>query len=128
MAFKKRFGRENHIKAWVLHDIEMTDPNQKMKHMVYDNLHYAWIIPFSVVENLPALFSGLFDVVVDTVKVAHAYLLRVRQSVVNMHEMRDLYHYDSDDDDETESVSEASSHVSSGSRMSTRSGSKKKDL
>lgn len=102
-----------------------------MKRAVYDNLHYAWIIPFSVVENLPALFSGLFDVVVDTVKVAHAYLLRVRQSVVNMQEMRDLYEYDSDDDDEeteTESVSEASSHVSSGSRMSTRSSSKKKDL
>jgi hypothetical protein len=103
-----------------------------MKRAVYDNLHYAWIIPFSLVENLPALFSGLFDVVVDTVKVAHAYLLRVRQSVVHMHEMRDLYKYDSDDDDdertETESVSEASSHVSSGSRMSTRSSSKKKDL
>lgn len=101
-----------------------------MKRAVYDNLHYAWIIPFSVVENLPGLFSGLFDIVVDTVKVAHAYLLRVRQSVVNMQEMRDLYEYDSDDDEEidTESVSEASSHVSSGSRMSTRSSSKKKDL
>jgi len=100
-----------------------------MTRAMHKSLHYAYIIPFCVVENLPKLLSGLFDVLVDTVRVAHTYLLCVRQSVINMHDFREAYDYDSDDTaHDTESIASDMSHISSGSRMSTRSTSRKKDI
>lgn len=87
-------------------------------------MHWAWIIPFSMLENFPTLFSGVFNVLLH-------YLIAVRHSVDNMNQFHEIYRRDSDDDDldddtDDESVS-GESHVSSGSRMSTRSMSKKKN-
>jgi len=94
------------------------------KRAIYKNAHYAWIIPFSLVENLPGLFAGLFDVIVDVVRVAHGYLLCVRHSVINMRDFRETYEYDSSD--ETESDTESTgSVVSQASRVSTRSSTRK---
>jgi|SRR6056300_1238067 hypothetical protein len=103
--------------------------DHRVKRMFRDNLQLAWIVPFSMVENLPTLFSGLFDVVLDAVTIGRHYLVAVRNSVVNMNEFHARYREDSDDDDDfsdTESVS-GESRVSTASRMSTRSSSKKKE-
>ena len=94
----------------------------------YKNAHYAWTIPFSRVEYHPGLFAGLCDVIVDTVRVAHSYLLCVRHSVINMRDFRETYEYDSSDETESDSesvVGSTGSVVSHASRVSTRSSTRK---
>lgn len=114
----------------MVNQIDERHPRLKLKRVVR-NLHWAWIIPFGMIENLPTLFAGLFDVVVDTVTIGRQYLVAVRHSVENMNEFHAVYHRDSDNEDldddfsETESVSDNSLKSSAGSRVSTRSSTKK---
>lgn len=102
------------------------NPRIRLRRVIRNNMHWAWIIPFSMVENFPSLFSGVFNVLLQ-------YLIAVRHSVDNMNQFHEIYRRESDDDDDPlddtdddESVS-GESRVSSGSRMSTRSMSKKKN-
>jgi hypothetical protein len=115
-----------------LQSLEDQSPRMKLKRVIRNNLHWAWIVPFSIVENLPTLLSGMFDVLVDTVTLGRHYLMAVRQSVESMNDFHAIYREDSDDGEyDTENENEGSvsgeSQVSTGSRMSTRSSSKKKN-
>jgi len=105
-------------------------PRTKFKRVIRNNMHWAWIVPFSVVENLPTLLSGMFDLLLDTVTLGRHYLMAVRHSVESMNDFHTVYREDSCDGEyETETDTEGSvsgeSRVSTGSRMSTRSSSKK---
>lgn len=121
------------IPGHVVAEYDDRNPRRKFRRMIRDNLHMSWIIPFSLVENLPTLFAGLFNVMIDAIRLGHQYLIAVRHSVANMNEFHEIYRENSNDDEdtdietETESViSDADSQVSRGSRVSTRSMSKSK--
>jgi len=113
------------ISGSTMAEFDERNPRRKFRRMIQNNLHWVWIIPFSLVENLPMFFSGLFDVVVDTVTLGRHYLLAVRDSVINMNDFHNMYREDSEDDDEEDDLSSVSGE-SQMSRVSTRSSSKKK--
>jgi hypothetical protein len=107
-------------------EFDERSPRRKFQRMIQNNLHWVWIVPFGIVENLPMFLSGLFDVVVDTVTLGQHYLLAVRNSVINMNDLQNVYHEDSEDDlSDTDTAS--ISGESQMSRVSTRSSSKKKE-